>query len=116
VLKQLYQGKEIRRGTEIVKGSEIELVLGQGLSNERTNVPNILGNTKLEAQETLIKYLLNFGVIIYDNSVVTSADTVKAFIYQQRPAARADAMLQLGSGIDVWMTVDEAKKPNSSNE
>ena len=30
VLEQLYRKKEIRRGTEIVKGSEIELVLGDG--------------------------------------------------------------------------------------
>lgn len=115
VLKQLYRGKEIRRGTEIVKGSEIELVLGRGLSDEKGPVPDLLGSTLSQARETLIKYFLNISVI-YDNTVSTSADTLKAFIYQQRPAATADAILQLGSSVDVWMTVDEAKKPDAPQE
>ena len=116
VLKQLYRGQEIRRGTEIVKGSEIELVLGRGLSDERAPVPDLLGNSFPEAKETTIKYSLNLSVPIYDNTVITSADTVDAFIYRQRPAAGDDAMLQLGSYIDVWMTVDESKKPDIPQE
>ena len=111
VLKQLYRGQEIRRGTEIVKGSEIELVLGLGLSDEKTFVPDLLGNTLPEARETMTKYFLNFGVIMYDQTVSTSADSLNAFIYRQRPSADADAMIQLGSPIDVWVTVDETKKP-----
>ena len=116
VLKQLYRGEEIRRGTEINKGSEIELVLGQGLSDERTPVPNLLGNTFFEARETLIKYSLNLSVPIYDQTVITSADTLNAFIYRQKPAADGEATLQLGSYIDVWMTVDETKKPELPQE
>jgi beta-lactam-binding protein with PASTA domain len=116
VLKQSYRGQEIRRGTEIVKGSEIDLVLGQGLSDERTPVPDILGNTYLEARETLTKYSLNLSVPIYDQTVVAAADTVNAFIYRQRPSAGGDAMLQLGSYIDVWMTVDQTKKPDIPQE
>jgi beta-lactam-binding protein with PASTA domain len=116
VLKQLYKGEEIRRGTEIVKGSVIDLELGRGLSDEKTPVPNLLGNTLNEARRILAQYFLNFGVPIYDNTVITSADTVNAFIFQQRPAAGEDAMLQLGSPIDVWLTVDETKKPEILNE
>jgi len=111
VLKQLYRGEEIRRGTEIVKGSEIDLVLGLGLSDELTPVPDLTSYTLLAARDTLTKYFLNFGVIDYDQSVVTSADSVNAFIYRQRPAIGVDAMLQLGSSIDVWMTVDENRLP-----
>jgi len=112
VLKQMFRGEEIRRGTEIVKGSEIDLVLGQGLSNEVTSVPYLLGNTLPGGREAMTQHFLNYGVIIYDQSVVTSADTINAFIYLQRPAASDGAMLRLGSSIDVWMTVDETKKPD----
>jgi len=112
VLKQLYRGEEIRRGTEIFKGSEIELILGKGLSDERMPVPSLLGNTLTEARETLTKYSLNFGVIIPDNTVLTSADSLNAFVYRQNPAARDNATLQLGSAIDVWVTVDASKKPD----
>jgi len=116
VLKQSYRGEEIRRGTEILKGSEIDLVLGLGLSNEKTPVPNLLGNTLIGARDTLTKYFLNFGVIDYDQSVITSVDSVNSFIYRQRPAADVGAMLQLGSSIDVWLSVDEAKKPDAIQE
>jgi beta-lactam-binding protein with PASTA domain len=116
VLKQLYRGKDIRRGTEILKGSEIELVLGLGLSSELTAVPNLVGNSLQEAQTTLTKYFLNFGVKIYDNTVVTGADTVKAFIFQQKPSSGGGATLQLGSSVDVWLTVDESKKSDTPQE
>ena len=111
VLQQLYRGTEIRRGTEIIKGSEIDLVLGLGLSDELTSVPNLLTYPLLVARDTLTKYFLNFGVIDYDESVVTNADSIKAFIYRQRPVAGVGAMLQLGSSIDVWMTIDENRLP-----
>jgi len=112
VLKQLYRGQEIRRGTEIIKGSAIDLVLGLGLSNETTPVPFLLGTTLSEARDELTKYFLSFGVIDYDQTVKTSVDTLKAFIYRQRPEASLNAVLQLGATIDVWMTVDETKKTN----
>jgi beta-lactam-binding protein with PASTA domain len=115
VIRQMYRGQEIRRGTEIVKGSEIELVIGQ-VRSERIPVPSIIGNTHFEARENLTKYLLNFGVIIYDNTVVTSADSVRAFVYQQRPAASPGATIQLGSSVDVWLTIDESRNPNLAQQ
>jgi len=116
VLKQLYRNQEIRRGTEILKGSDIDLVLGKGLSDERTPVPNLLGITFLEARQILTKYSLNLSVPIYDQTVITSADTLNAFIYRQRPVANGNAALQLGSYVDVWMTVDQTKNPDISQE
>jgi beta-lactam-binding protein with PASTA domain len=116
VRKQFYRGQEIKVGTEIIKGSEIDLEIGSGLSSERTSIPNLLGNTLREADKTITQYVLNFGVIIYDNTVITSADSANAFIYQQRPIAAAGATLQLGSAIDVWLSVDETKKPGMTHE
>ena len=116
VLKQIYKEKEITKGTEIVKGSEIDLVLGLGLSDERTIIPDLLGLTLTDARDNLTKYSLNFGVMIYDDSVVTGADSVNAFVFRQKPEAVPDATLQLGSAIDVWLTIDETKKPEIVSE
>jgi len=116
VLRQMYRGQEIRRGTEIVKGSEIDLELGGGLSSQTTSVPNLIGNTLPQARNTLRQYVLNFRVIEYDNTVITRADSANAFVYQQRPVAAANAMIQLGSNVDVWLTVDETKRSNFSPE
>ena len=116
VLKQLYCDQEIRRGTEILKGSDIDLILGNGLSDEKTPVPSLLGNTFLEAREILTKYSLNLSVPIYDETVITSVDSINAFIYRQRPVSNGEPALQLGSYIDVWMTVDQTKKPDIPQE
>ncbi len=43
VIKQLYNGKEIQEGDSLQKGSVIDLVLGKGLSNQRTSVPDLIG-------------------------------------------------------------------------
>jgi len=116
VLRQQFRGQEIRRGTEVLKGSNIDLVLGRGLSDERTPVPDLLGSTLLAARSTLTQHSLNFGVIDYDQTVVTSADSIRAFIYRQRPIAGANNTLQLGSSVDVWASVDETKKPETIQE
>lgn len=112
VLKQMYQGKDIMKGVEILKGSAIDLVLGQGLSDEKTSVPNLTGLTLKDVHDYLTKYSLNIGVIIYDSTVITSADSVKAFIWQQKPVADVDALLQLGASVDIWLTADENKNSN----
>ncbi len=111
VLKQMYKGREIGKGSVVVKGSEIDLVLGRGLSDERTVVPNIAGLNLTDAREHLTKYSLNLGVIIFDNTVNTSADSIKAFIWQQKPSGDGSATLQLGASVDVWLTTDETKNP-----
>jgi beta-lactam-binding protein with PASTA domain len=116
VLRQMYRGQEIRVGTEIVKGSEIELVIGRGLSSERTHIPNIIGRTFFEARDNLSHQFLNIGLIFYDNTITTGTDSIRAFIYRQRPPDNPNAVLQLGSSIDIWLTVDESKKPNNEVE
>lgn len=112
VLKQLYRGKEIRKGTQIPKGSEIQLVLGRGLSDTKGPVPDLIGNTLQQAKQSLIKYFLNISVI-YDHTVITGADTLRATVYQQRPEATDQPVLQLGASVDVWMTAGDTQKPNT---
>ncbi|MDR1864241.1 MAG: PASTA domain-containing protein [Bacteroidales bacterium] len=115
VLKQRYNGREIRAKTKIAKGSSIDLELGRGLSDERTHVPNLTGLYLSEARNILTKYFLNIGVMIYDSSVATSADSLRAFIWRQKPAG-AGYTLQLGDQVDVWLTVDENKKSDGTNK
>ena len=109
VLKQNYKGGEIRKGTEVVKGSEIDLVLGGGLSNERTDVPNLAGLTLSDVRGHLAKYSLNLGVITFDDAVVSRTDSLGAFVWRQEPAS---GMLQLGASVDVWLTTDQTKNPD----
>jgi beta-lactam-binding protein with PASTA domain len=110
VIEQLYNGKNVREGDSLQKGSVVDLVLGKGLSNERTPVPYLIG-LKLElARNKILSSSLNLGTYIYDNTIVTSNDTLNAFVYKQNPEYKDDASLQLGSAIYLWLTVNPSKR------
>lgn len=105
VVDQLYEGKTIKPGTQIRKGSAITLVLGQR-SDEVTKVPRLLGLSYEEASGLLNAYSLNLGTVLSCRGCETAEDTSAAFVYNQLPAAREDA--GLGSFVDLYLTTDSA--------
>jgi beta-lactam-binding protein with PASTA domain len=116
VIKMMNKGKEIAAGDSLQKGSVIDLILGKGLSNQRTPVPSLIG-LKLDAAKSSIIYAsLNLGAYIYDNTVANSEDTIKAFVFKQIPEFKETASLQLGSAVYLWLSVDSAKLPVDSTK
>ncbi|HVA99140.1 MAG TPA: PASTA domain-containing protein [Bacteroidia bacterium] len=107
ILKQLNNGKDIEPGTEIAKGSVIDLVVGKGLSDVQVAIPNLIGMTRQEALSQLAKSSLNEGAISFD----TPADSAKAKIYMQKPSYSGSATLNMGSSIDIFLTNDNGKIP-----
>lgn len=114
VLEQLYNGKKIAAGDSLQKGSVIGLVLGKGLSNQRTSIPDLLGLNLEPAKKKILIASLNLGTYTYDNSIKNSQDTSSAFVYKQNPEYNSDGSLQLGSAIYLWLTVDSTKLPINS--
>jgi beta-lactam-binding protein with PASTA domain len=114
VIKQVHNGKEVAEGDSIQKGSVIDLVLGKGLSNEWTPVPDLITMKLDDAKNEILGSSLNLGAYIYDNTVKTSKDTLNSFVYRQNPEYRENARLQLGSAVYLWLTVDSAKLPLNS--
>jgi beta-lactam-binding protein with PASTA domain len=112
VINQLYNGREIAEGDSIQKGSIIDLVLGKGLSNQRTPVPNLTGLTLEPAINKILGASLNLGTFIYDKTIVNKEDSLNAFVYKQNPDYKPDASLQLGSSVYLWLTVDSTKLEN----
>jgi beta-lactam-binding protein with PASTA domain len=109
VLGQHYEGKPIETGTLIKKGTSIDLLVGQGLSNIKTDIPNLKGLTLEEARSLCQNNSLNIDVVIYDDSIATQEDSLKAFIWKQLPDTRNGQKLRLGSSLDIWLTIDSAK-------
>jgi eukaryotic-like serine/threonine-protein kinase len=109
VIDQLYNGKKIQEGDSIQKGSVIDLILGKGLSNQRTPVPDLIRMRLEPAKNKILVSSLNLGTYIYDNTIASARDTLNAFVYKQNPEYKEDASLQLGSAIYLWLTVDSAK-------
>ncbi|MFZ2338677.1 MAG: PASTA domain-containing protein [Bacteroidales bacterium] len=114
VLEQHYGGRNIQDGDSIQKGSVIDLVLGRGLSNQRTYVPNLIGINHEAARNTILAASLTLVTSIFDNTVLTAQDSADAFVYKQNPDFSADATLQLGSSIYLWLTLDSARLPVDS--
>jgi beta-lactam-binding protein with PASTA domain len=114
VIKQLYNGKEIVEGDSLQKGSVIDLVLGKGLSNQRTEVPDLIGLNLETAKNTILGASLTLVTSIYDNTILTGDDSAQAFVYKQNPEFNVDATIQLGSSVYLWLTVDSAKLPGDS--
>ena len=109
VLAQRMNGSNLIPGDSIVKGAKIDLVLGKGLSDEQTEVPDLIG-LSLEAANILASdRYLNVGAAVRDQTIITSEDEQSAIIYRQKPGQ--GATLPMGSSIDVWITLDSAKAP-----
>lgn len=111
VLKQLVRGKEIDEGTLIIKGSRVDLVLGNGLSDKTITTPSLIGLRLYDAEKQLLEYYLNQGAIIFDNTVLTAQDSMNAKVFKQRPDANAG--IHLGAPVDIWLTVAATKIPGA---
>jgi hypothetical protein len=108
VLGQHYKGKPIEPGTPLERGDIIDLIVGQGLSNRTTSVPDLKGLHFEEAKQISQDLSLNIGAQIFDSTIVSRKDTLNAFIWQQRPKGTSGSRLRLGSSIDIWLTTDSS--------
>ncbi|HPK05429.1 MAG TPA: PASTA domain-containing protein, partial [Bacteroidales bacterium] len=97
VLKQNFEGEEILPGTQIIKGSTIDLVLGQGLGSTKIPIPLLLGLTQEEAHQLIRDHLLNIGANIIEDE--TDPDQR---VYRQHPAYSPETYINPGQQIDLW--------------
>jgi len=109
VIDQQDNGTNIHEGDSLQKGSVIDLILGKGLSNQRTSIPYLLGMKLDPAKNKILASSLNLGTFVYDNTIKKGSDTINAIVYKQNPEFKNNATLQLGSAIYLWLTVDTSK-------
>jgi len=110
VLDQEFKGESIKPGTKIQQGSEITLILGNGVGTEFV-VPDLFGLTYLEARAALSQAGLILGSVVPDADV---RDTLGAFVYRQNPD-RFDYNKQInrirqGQTIDIWISALKKEK------
>ncbi len=104
VLDQQYKGESIKPGTKIQQGSEITLVLGNGVGLEFI-VPDLFGMSYREARSAIAESGLIVGSVVPDGDVT---DTMNAFVYRQNPD-RYDYERQInhirqGQIMDLWLS------------
>jgi beta-lactam-binding protein with PASTA domain len=107
IIKQSSNGQEVAPGTQIKKGSVIDLVAGKGSGeSEQVGVPNLIGMKVCEARSKLSSAALSTGAMIFDSPV---KDTCNAYVYRQSPVSSADNTVNMGSSIDLYITTDKSK-------
>lgn len=99
---------KIKVGTKLSKGSEVTLVLGQGMSDESIRAPYLHGKTLSEATTILLSSTLNLGALIYEDCE-NSEDSINAMVYHQNPSFDIKEKIALGTEIDLWLTADTNK-------
>ena len=111
VLQQMQGGSVINEGTEIIKGTVIDLVLGMGPSNETTRIPDLIGFGLNEAATIIADYYLNIGAVTYDESMENEEDSAAAFIWRQYPEFEEFSRMNMGMEVDIWLTTDSSLLP-----
>jgi eukaryotic-like serine/threonine-protein kinase len=104
VLDQQFNGASIKPGSKIQQGSEITLVLGNGVGLEFI-VPDLFGLSYRDARAAISESGLIVGSVVPDNDV---KDTMSAYVYRQNPD-RYDYEKQInhirqGQIIDIWLS------------
>jgi beta-lactam-binding protein with PASTA domain len=109
VLKVEQNSRELSTGDIILKGSSVDLIIGSSSGSQDTPLPNLTGLTYNEADNLLKSNMLNTGVLIYDESIITPEDTLAALIWKQYPNYQNTRIVNLGTSIDLWFTLDSLK-------
>ena len=109
VLRQQRGGVDIKAGTPVASGTTINLVVGLSPNDNMTYVPKLIGKQYLPAVDQTLESSLNVGKLHFDETVKTYADSVSAFVYQQRPSA--SEKVRMGSEVTMSLTTNPDKLP-----
>jgi len=109
VLRVEQNAKELKQGDIVFKGSSVDLIIGSSSGNQDTPLPNLTGFTFSEAENLLKSNMLSTGVLIYDGTIITTEDTLSAFVWKQYPSISNTRILSLGTSVDLWFTRDSLK-------
>jgi beta-lactam-binding protein with PASTA domain len=104
VLDFKVNGISIDVGQELYHGTTIDLIVGQGLSNKKVRVPNLIGLSRVEANIILKSTSLNVGLEYFNNEV---SDSNFVVIYKQYPKPHESKEISIGSLIDLYFEVPE---------
>lgn len=103
IVDQVLNNEPIEPGTELRKGSIIDLIIGEGDMSTNVALPMLIGMPKDEVKKELNYAYLNLGNEYY----IDVDDTAQARVYRSDPMPLTNNMLRLGQKVDIWYRSDE---------
>ena len=98
------KGRVVSKGEEVMKGTVIDLVLGDGFGNTKVAVPDLFNLQLDEALFVIKASALNVGAIVFDGTV---RDSASAKVYKQFPPYEMINEISQGESIDIFLTQSE---------
>ena len=97
ILEQLYKGKVIKAGRLIPKGSEIDLVVADGIGKDKFELDNYLDTPLDEAMVAIKGANLTIGAIFH----VAEVDSLSGLVLKQSP--EPGERIREGETVDLWV-------------
>ena len=117
VLAELVNGKELseQSNVELEMGEGVVLKVGVEPENNTTIVPKTIGQGLNAAKSRLWEQGLNVGKINFDEGI-NLLNQKNARVYKQ--SINHNASVELGSAVDMWLTLDEqvVKKGSAASD
>lgn len=109
VLQAMVNSKEVFEGETVAKGTKVDLIVGSGQDMDLVYLPVLNGLTLETARQIIAESMLSVGAVIYDNTVISHYDSLNARIWKQHPDYRNIMQVNIGSSVDIWVSMDENK-------
>jgi beta-lactam-binding protein with PASTA domain len=103
VVGQLMNEEPIEPGTELAKGSVIDLEIGKGDMRASVTMPMLIGKPREKVKHELHYAYLNLG----NEYFIDVTDSSQARVYRTDPEPFTDDVLHLGQKVNVWYRSDE---------
>jgi len=103
VIEQLVNEEPVEPGTELNRGTVVNLVVGKGDMKVFVPMPFIIGKSPKDALHDLHYASLNVG-----NQVYMDDDVKNAKVYRTEPPFSKDEKLDLGTVINIWYRSDKS--------
>jgi beta-lactam-binding protein with PASTA domain len=102
IVDQVVNDEPIEPGTELRKGTTVDLIVGKGDLNTSVALPMLIGMKKDEAIKELHYAYLNLGNEYY----IDVDDSTHARVFNTDPHPLTTDMLYLGQQVDIWYRSD----------
>ncbi|MCL2727999.1 MAG: PASTA domain-containing protein [Bacteroidales bacterium] len=104
VLEQRYRGAPLHPGTPIDAHSVIDLVLGVSPGNNIAYVPGVVGLNLEIAKDLITDHSLNVGIVRYDATVQSGADSLAAIVVRQEPS-ESTVVREMGGRVNLFLSI-----------
>ena len=97
VIEQYYEGRPIETGTELVKGSKINLKVGIGQDKYTVKVPNLIGKAASD-----VKHILNLSGLNLGKEVFEDRDSIQYMCVRRMTPGPSSGAVEPGTFVDIW--------------